>query len=217
MHVSAALLVSGMAVMAGAQGTASLAQLDGRASASLRAQITSLADSLTRADLPTAPIVDKTLEGISKGASEQRIMIAVRGVAVDLGIARRALGPSSDYELASAVAALRAGATPDALVALRRSLPGRSLVVPMSVLASLLVDGAPSTSAVKAVVAVAKQRDDSTLLAYGQAVSRDMASGVAPTTAMFSPRGSGVTLSSLDAGRPGTVGSPLPPTPKPKP
>lgn len=198
-------------------GSAWLSQLAGRASASLTAQVAAVADSVARAGLPVAPIVDKTLEGISKGASDQRIMVAVRGVALELGVARRALGPSSDPELVAAVAALRAGSTSDALGQLRKALPGRSLVVPLSVLASLLVDGAPSSSAMVAVVTTARQRDDATLLAYGQAVSRDIASGVAPLTAMASPRGSGITLNSVTALRPGTAGSPSPLKPKPKP
>lgn len=198
-------------------GSASLSQLAGRASASLTAQVAAVADSVARAGLPVAPIVDKTLEGISKGASDQRIMVAVRGVALELGVARRALGPSSDPELVAAVAALRAGSTSDVLGQLRKALPGRSLVVPLSVLASLLVDGAPSSSAMVAVVTTARQRDDATLLAYGQAVSRDIASGVAPLTAMASPRGSGITLNSVTALRPGTAGSPSPLKPKPKP
>ena len=217
--VALALVVvcaSGVARAQGA-GAASLSQLDGRASASLRAQVAAVADSVARAGLPVAPIVDKTLEGISKGASDQRILVAVRGVALELGVARRALGPSSDHELVAAVAALRAGSTSDALGQLRKALPGRSLVVPLSVLASLLVDGAPSSSAMVAVVTTARQRDDATLLAYGQAVSRDIASGVAPLTAMASPRGSGITLNSVTALRPGTAGSPSPLKPKPKP
>src|SRR6185312_2430013 len=140
--------VVSVASVAGAQGTGALRQLDGRASAPLKAQVTAVADSVARAGLPVAPLVDKTLEGISKGADDNRIMIAVRGVANDLGVARRALGPSSDNELSAAVAALRAGSTPAGLTRLRTELPGRQLVVPLSVLASLIVDGAPPQSAI---------------------------------------------------------------------
>lgn len=203
-----------------AQGAGTLRQLDGRASPSLKSQVSLVADSLVQAGLPVAPIVDKTLEGISKGASDPRIMVAVRGVATELGIARRALGPSSDHELAAAIAALRAGSSPDELARLRKELPGRSLTVPLSVLASLLVDGAPSSSALVAVVATARQRDDANLLAYGRAVSLDIASGVAPLTAITSATGSGTTLNAITTSRPTAAPnspSPFKPKPKPKP
>jgi hypothetical protein len=210
------ILFAGSAV-AEAQATGSLTPLDGRASASLKAQVGAVADSLVRAGLPVGPVVDKTLEGLSKGAGEQRIMVAVRGVATELRVARGALGPSSDHELAAAVAALRAGSGPATLGELRKQLPGRSLVVPLSVLTSLLVDGAPASSATVAVVATAKQRDDANLLAYGQAVSRDIASGVAPLTAITSARGSTIALNSLSGPGRGAQGSPSPIKSKPKP
>ena len=201
-----------------ASAASALRQLDGRASAPLRERVTALADSVAHAGLPIAPLIDKTLEGISKGADDNRIMIAVRGVANDLGIARRALGPSSDNELAAAVAALRAGSTPDGLTQLRKELPGRQLVVPLSVLASLLVDGATARSAIVAVVANARQRDDSGLLAYGRSVSHDIAGGVAPLTAITSTQAAPHALSTF---KPAFTGKsaplPAPPAPKPKP
>ncbi len=201
----------------GARDVGALRQLDGRASASLKAQVTFVADSVAHAGLPVAPLVDKTLEGISKGADDNRIMIAVRGVANDLGIARRALGPSSDNELAAAVAALRAGSTPAGLTQLRKELPGRQLVVPLSVLASLIVDGAPAPSAIVAIVANARQRDDSSLLAYGRSVSHDIAGGVAPLTAIT---GMQATPNAVNSFKPAFTGGktvPLPAPPKPKP
>lgn len=211
-----ALMAAAGARAASAQGASALRQLDGRASASLKAQVTVVADSVARAGLPIAPLVDKTLEGISKGADDNRIMIAVRGIASDLGVARRALGPSSDGELAAAVAALRAGSTPAGLTQLRRELPGRPLVVPLSVLASLIVDGAPAPSVIVAVVANARQRNDADLLAYGRVVSHDIAAGVAPLTAITS-----ATMADVPslAARPAVTGKtvPLPSPVKPKP
>jgi hypothetical protein len=213
-----ALMLAGGVHVAAAQATGALRQLDGRASSSLRAQVTVVADSVARAGLPVAPLVDKTLEGISKGADENRIMMAVRGVANDLGVARRALGPSSDNELTAAVAALRAGSTPAGLTQLRRELPGRPLVVPLSVLASLVVDGAPAPSAIVAVVANARQRNDSDLLAYGRTVSHDIAGGVAPLSAITSASQASLRTMTT-AAQPAFTGKtvPLPSTPKPKP
>jgi hypothetical protein len=203
-----------------AQGITALRQLDGRASPALKAQVTVIADSISHAGLPVGPLVDKTLEGISKGADDRRIMIAVRGVATDLGTVRHALGPASDEELAAGVAALRAGSSSAGLAQLRQSLPGRPLVVPLSVLASLMVQGAPAPSAIVAVVSNARQRNDSDLLAYGRGVSRDIASGVAPLTAITT---ASTTLKGFNTAS-GPLSSPIKPgfapqrpTPKPKP
>ena len=207
--LAAALCVSSSPLYA--QGVSPFAQLNGRVSEPLRAQVSALADSMLRAGLPVGPVIDKTLEGVSKGADDQRIMIAVRMVAADLVVARRALGPASDNEMTAAIAALRAGSSPAQLTELRRSLPGRPLVVPLAVLASLLVDGAPAPSAVVAVVTNARRRGDADLLAYGRGVSHDIASGIAPLIAMSGNR-SPATAASLPAqGMP--TQTPLPPSP----
>lgn len=191
----------------------SIVALDGRASVALRAQVSTLADSISRTGLPAAPLIDKALEGISKGADDRRIMIAVRAVATDLGVARTSLGAVSDAELSAGVAALRAGAGADGITRLRRALPGRNLVVPLSVLASVMVDGAPAASAVVAVAAAAQQRNDVGVLAYGRAVSHDIASGVTPAVALTSS----FTATTAAALRPGALPAPIPTLPKIKP
>lgn len=190
-----------------------ISALDGRASVDLRTQLATLADSIERAGLPAAPLLDKALEGLSKGADDRRIMLAVREVAVDLGVARAALGTASEAELSAAVAALRAGAGPDGIASLRRALPGRNLVVPLSVLASVMVDGAPAASAIVAVTAAAQQRTDGGVLAYGRAVSHDIAGGVTPATALKS------SLRPTKTGSlpPGTIPGSVPPLRKIKP
>lgn len=187
--------------------------LDSRASVALRAQVSTLADSIVRAGLPAAPLIDKALEGISKGADDRRIMLAVRAVATDLGVARTALGAVSDAELSAGVAALRAGAGSAGIARLRRTLPGRNLVVPLSVLASVMVDGAPAASAVVAVAAAAQQRNDTGVLAYGRSVSHDIASGVTPAVALTSS----FSASEAAALRPGALPAPIPTLPKIKP
>lgn len=210
------VIAVGAASVGSAQAAKKLSQLDGRASPSLRAQVTAIADSTARSGLPVGPLVDKTLEGISKGADDQRIIAAVRGIASELGVARRALGPSSDDELTAAVAALRAGSSAGELAELRHALPGRPLIVPLSVLASLLVDGTPSPSAIVAVVSAAKRRNDVDLLAYGRGVSRDIASGVAPLTAISGALSSATSapVSYPTVSRP-SIPLQLPPKPKP--
>lgn len=56
------------------------ARLAGRVPAPLAAAVTALLDSAALRGLPGAPLVDKTLEGVAKGAPTDRILVAVRTV-----------------------------------------------------------------------------------------------------------------------------------------
>src|SRR2546426_5132273 len=86
-----------------------------------RSAVAAIADSANGIGLPVEPIIQRALEGATKGASGARIVAAVRRLALDLGTARSALGTSASApELEAAVAAPRAGATPEVLV----HLPG---------------------------------------------------------------------------------------------
>ena len=168
-----------------AQAVSTASAMDGRVSPKLRARVMVIVDSVTAAGLPSAPLIDKTLEGVSKGASDSRILAAVRSVAAALGQARHTLGISSDDELVAAAAALRAGVSPSSLVQMQRALAGRSLVVPLSVLSALVVQGVTPPTATSAVVAYAKRNNDGRMLAYGRNVARQIAAGVAPEVAVF--------------------------------
>lgn len=186
-----------------AQRPASMSQLDGRVSPTLRAQVAAIADSVAALGLPVAPLVDKTLEGASKGADDRRILGAVRVLAADLGVARRALGVSSSgEELTAAVAALRSGVPSSTLTDMRHSLPQRSLVVPLSVLSSLVIQGTPVPAAAMAVVTYTRHGDDSHLLVFGNEVARYIASGVAPIQAISSAEATAGTTALEHSGHP---------------
>jgi hypothetical protein len=173
-----------------AQSSGSATAMDGRVSPTLRTQVMLLVDSAVAAGLPSAPLIDKALEGVSKGASERRILTAVRNVVVALGEAQRALGTVSNDELTAAAAALRAGVPATALVGLQRSLAGRSLVVPLSVLSALVVQGVTPPAATTAVVAYAKHNNDGQMLAYGRDIVREIAEGMDPQIAAMADPGS---------------------------
>src|SRR2546428_9607276 len=84
-----------------------------RLDAAARPVVAALIDSARAASLPTEPLVQRALEGATKGAPEDVIVAAVRRLAVDLGRAREALGSTaSPAELNAGAAALRAGASP---------------------------------------------------------------------------------------------------------
>jgi len=124
-----------------------------------RAAVVAVVDSAHGVGLPVEPIIQRALEGVTKGAAGARIVAAVRRLTVDLGTARTALGTiASEAELEAGVAALRAGATPDVLAKLR-DVRRPPLTVALSVLADLVASGVPADSAAAAVLVLAKLRD----------------------------------------------------------
>jgi len=147
-----------------------------------RGLVASVIDSAHAAGLPAEPLIQRALEGATKGAPGDRIVAAARRLAIDLGQARDALGPASGAELEAGAAALRAGASPAVLSELRRARR-RPLTVPLAVLADLVASGVPVDSAVSAVLALAATARDADLVEFRRAVERDIALGAPPAAA----------------------------------
>lgn len=147
-----------------------------------RGQVVTLVDSARAAGLPIEGLIQRALEGMTKGAPGQRIVAAVRRFAVDLGSVREALGgEAAAAELEAGVAALRAGATPAVLARLRDARrPPRTMA--LAVLADLVASGVPADSAAAAVLALANTRD-ADLVEFRRAVERDIALGAPPAAA----------------------------------
>ena len=57
--------------------------------------VSAIVDSARVAKLPTAPLVDKALEGAAKGSDGQKIVVAVRQLSMQMGSAKRVLGSSA--------------------------------------------------------------------------------------------------------------------------
>jgi len=173
----AAMLVAGRA--AGQQTDPRLERLD----AATRPAVAALVDSAGRALLPTEPLVQRALEGATKRASGELIVAAVRRFAVELGLARDALGSTaSPAELSAGAAALRAGASPTVLARLRQARR-EPLTMPLAVLADLVASGVPVDSAAAAVLALAARARDADLVEFRRAVDRDIALGAPPAAA----------------------------------
>lgn len=150
-----------------------------------RSEVNAILDAARAADLPTEPLVDRALEGASKGADGARIVGAVRRLAGELHDARDALGErSSSAEIVAGAGALRAGAAPDDLARLRARRRGRSLTVATGVLADLVAVGVPADTAVAAVLALAELVDDAEYVAFRRNVERDIALGASPVAAL---------------------------------
>jgi hypothetical protein len=171
-----------------------------------RATVVAVVDSARSAGLPSEPLIQRALEGATKGAPGTRIVSALRRLAADLGVARAALGARTSVpELEAAVAALRAGATPELLARLREARRP-PLTMAFSVLADLVASGVPTDSAAAAVLALAPQARDADLVEFRRAVEHDISLGAPPAAA---------TSTRLNAGaRTSSTGRPSPPRPR---
>jgi hypothetical protein len=84
--------------------------LPARLGAESRAVIERTIDSARAVGLPTEPLTDKVLEGVLKGADDQRIVLAVQSLVRELGTARTVIGGATNTALLGATAsALHAG------------------------------------------------------------------------------------------------------------
>ena len=148
-----------------------------------RTAVSAVVDSARDAGLPVEPLIQRALEGATKGAPGARIVAAIRRLTVDLGAARTALGTNaSAAELEAGVAALRAGATPQVLAHIR-DLRRPPLTIALAVLADLVASGVPADSAAAAVLALAPKARDADLVEFRRAVERDIALGAPPGAA----------------------------------
>lgn len=198
--VASAAVVAIVSRPAGAQD----ARLAGRLDTGTRVAVERVINSARAAGLPTEALVDKALEGASKGAPGARIAAVVRALAGDLARARAALGPgASAQDVEAGASALRAGVSPAALRELRRRRDGQRLAITFAVVSELIARGVPVDSAVSAVAGLRVAGvGDTDLLAFQRDVERDIAIGAPPLTAAL------VRAGSLRAD-PGTVAVPL--------
>ncbi len=190
---------------------AQVERLAGRLDEHTRSAVTAIVDSMRGAGVPANPLINKALEGASKGADGERIVAAVRGLAGDLARARAALGQgATEPELVAGAAALRAGSGPAFLEQLRGSYPQESLVVPLAVMADLVARGVPADTATRSVLALMREGvRDAELVAFRQSVERDIALGAPAGGAAAALGGTPVAAGQV----PGVPSSP-PPRPR---
>ena len=210
--LAAAALGACLAPAARAQAERRLA---GRLDARTREAVVAQVDSARRDGLPDDPLVNKALEGASKGADGARIVAAVRGLRADLARARAALGRgATDLELVAGAAALRAGAAPDVVADLRSRYPRAPLAVPLAVMADLVARGVPADTATRSVAALVRAgAREADLVAFRQGVERDIALG-APAGAAAAVR---VNAAERDLGATANAGPSTAPAPPRKP
>src|SRR5204862_5615812 len=118
MSVAARTLIALMLVAP--QAMAQDARLSARLDKPTLVAVSAIVDSARVAKLPTAPLVDKALEGAAKGSDGQGIVVAVHQLSVQMGSAKRALAASATPdEIKAAASALDAGVSVRDLARLR--------------------------------------------------------------------------------------------------
>jgi hypothetical protein len=135
-------------------------RLEARLDSTTRARVEAVLASARAEGLPTEPLVQKALEGASKGAPGPRIVDAVATVLADLHRAREALGLAAADELVAAAAALRAGATPSMIGEMRRVAPHGAVAVPLAVFTDLVAGGMGTDAAWRSVAELARKGGD---------------------------------------------------------
>lgn len=159
-------------------------RLEARLDAQTRARVAAIVDSARAAGLPVEPLVDKALEGASKRATGDRIVVAVRNLAAQLGTARQALGPAATgAELDAGASALHAGVRPADLARLRDARRRQELTIPLAVLSDLVARGVPADSATAFVLRLARSARDAQFVVFQRDVDRDIALGAPPLAA----------------------------------
>ncbi len=170
-------------------------RLEARLPAEARAGVRTVIDSARARGLPVEPLVQKALEGASRGANPQLIVRAVTSLSERLASARGALGPSStETELVAAAGALTVGVPNATLRDLRRSQPDRSVALPLVVLADIVQRGVPVDTASSVIMSLSRAgMQEAEFHSLRQAVMQDIGSGANPAAAAAT-RAQGILL-----------------------
>jgi hypothetical protein len=157
--------------------------------------VAAIVDSARVAKLPTAPLVNKALEGAAKGSDGGKIVVAVRQLAGRMTVSRRVLGSNSRAdEISAAAGALDAGISVHDLALLHSAARKRSLTLPLAVFADLVERKVPIATATSLVISLTRSGvADSDLTLFERNVRSDIERGADPSTAA-STRARGVML-----------------------
>ena len=147
--------------------------------------VTAIVDSARAAKLPTAPLVDKALEGAAKGSDGSTIVVAVRHLSRQMGSAKRVIGSSATAdEIKAAATALAAGVSEHDLARLHSASGKRSMTMPLAVLTDLIVRQVPIATATSLVVQLAKSGvRDQEFAMFQRNVRADIDRGADPSVA----------------------------------
>jgi hypothetical protein len=144
----------------------------------LRAQI----DSAREAGLPTQPLVLKALEGLSKAATHDQILAAVKALRERLRIAASVFGTDqSEQVLEAAAAAVYAGIDVATLREMALGTRPDAIGMALVVLGDLVRRGVPESDAKHAVISLGAAGADARALSdFRRSVDDDIRTGLAP-------------------------------------
>jgi hypothetical protein len=147
--------------------------------------VTAIVDSARVSKLPTAPLIDKALEGAAKGFYGQDIIVAVQQLSLRMGSAKRALASNATPdEIKAAASALDEGISVRDLTRLRTAAGKRPLTVPLAVLTDLVGEKIPIATATNLVLQLARSGvKDADLALFQRNVRSDVDQGADPTVA----------------------------------
>ncbi|MFS8636711.1 MAG: hypothetical protein FWJ74_01405 [Gemmatimonadota bacterium] len=172
-------------VLAAQEVNAQDARLQQRLDPPTAAAVAALVDSASALGLPTEPLVQKALEGQSKGATGDAIVAAVRALVRDLAIAREALGDDVGPDaLSLAAAALDAGVAPSHLERLRLHRSQAAFPAGLAGVVYLTLRGVPAEQSVDLIAAMLDARlSEAEFASLQRMVERDLRAGVPPARA----------------------------------
>jgi hypothetical protein len=147
--------------------------------------VNAIVDSARLAKLPTAPLVDKALEGAAKGSDGEKIVLAVHQLSVRMTSARQVLGGASTAdEIKAAATALDAGVSERDLARVKSASGKRPVTMPLAVLTDLVGRQVPIATATTLVVQLSRSgARDQDLALFQRNVRADIDRGADPTVA----------------------------------
>jgi hypothetical protein len=162
--------------------------------------VNAIVDSARVAKLPTAPLVDKALEGAAKGSDGQKIVSAVHLLSVRMAASRRALGSNATGdEIKAAATALGAGLSARDLARIRTASGKRPVTMPLAVAIDLIGRDVPVATATSLVIQLERSGvKDADFALFQRNVRADIDRGADPTVAATT-RARGLVLRSGSA------------------
>ena len=145
--------------------------------------VNAIVDSARVSKLPTAPLVDKALEGAAKGKDGPTIVSAVHLLSVRMGSAKRVLGPNpTPDEIKAAASALDVGVSMRDLARLRAAAGKQPVTVPLAVVTDLVGQRVPIATATNVVLQLVRSGvKDPDLALFQRNVRADIDHGADPT------------------------------------
>ena len=158
-----------------------VSKFDSATAVSLRA----ILDSAAVRGLPTAPLINLSLQGAARRVVGSRILAVVRAHASAMEDTRRIIGVrSSRSEIDACATAMRAGVDGGTMAQLREARTGSSIIKPCVIVTDLIQRGVPFATANNAVLVVSRwSRSDEALDELQTLVAKNQTRG-GPTMAV---------------------------------